>query len=253
MNKIEELLVKYCPEGVPKCRLGDVCEFQRGTTITSKDAVKGNVPVIAGGQTPSYYHNTSNRSGDTISVAGSGAYAGYVAYWTIPVYLSDAFSVNPRENISARYVYHFLKMNQDKIYRCQKGAGIPHVHGKDLASFIIPIPPLPVQQEIVHILDSFTDLQQNLQQELEARKKQFEVFREKLLSFNETVCGSARLDSICEVINGRAYKQEELLSSGKYRVLRVGNFFSNDSWYYSDLELDDKYYCSKGDLLYAWL
>ena len=60
------------------------------------------------------------------------------------------------------------------------------------------------------------------------------------------------LGEVCEVINGRAYSQPELLSEGKYRVLRVGNFFSNDSWYYSNLELEDKYYCNKGDLLYAW-
>ena len=60
------------------------------------------------------------------------------------------------------------------------------------------------------------------------------------------------LKEICEVINGRAYRQPELLNEGKYKVLRVGNFFSNDSWYYSDLELEDKYYCNKGDLLYAW-
>ncbi|MET4726177.1 type I restriction enzyme S subunit [Bradyrhizobium japonicum] len=52
--------------------------------------------------------------------------------------------------------------------------------------------------------------------------------------------------------NGRAYKQEELLEQGKYRVLRVGNFFTNGSWYYSDLELEEAKYCEKGDLLYAW-
>ena len=52
--------------------------------------------------------------------------------------------------------------------------------------------------------------------------------------------------------NGRAYKQEELLESGKYPVLRVGNFFTNKNWYYSDLELDETKYCDNGDLLYAW-
>ena len=55
-----------------------------------------------------------------------------------------------------------------------------------------------------------------------------------------------------EFINGRAYKKEELLSSGKYKVLRVGNFFTNNSWYYSNLELTEDKYCYKGDLLYAW-
>jgi type I restriction enzyme S subunit len=53
-------------------------------------------------------------------------------------------------------------------------------------------------------------------------------------------------------LNGRAYKQDELLDKGKYRVLRVGNFFSNNHWYYSDLELEEDKYCEKGDLLYAW-
>jgi len=61
-----------------------------------------------------------------------------------------------------------------------------------------------------------------------------------------------RMQEVIEFVNGRAYKKEELLSKGKYRVLRVGNFFTNDSWYYSDLELPEEKYCFKGDLLYAW-
>ena len=60
------------------------------------------------------------------------------------------------------------------------------------------------------------------------------------------------LGDIATFINGRAYSQDELLSSGKYKVLRVGNFYTNDSWYYSDMELDDKYYAEEGDLLYTW-
>jgi type I restriction enzyme S subunit len=60
------------------------------------------------------------------------------------------------------------------------------------------------------------------------------------------------LGEVCRFINGRAYKQPELLSQGKYPVLRVGNFFTNDNWYYSNLELDEDKYCDKGDLLYAW-
>ena len=61
-----------------------------------------------------------------------------------------------------------------------------------------------------------------------------------------------KLGEIATFINGRAYSQEELLSSGKYKVLRVGNFYTNDSWYFSDLELEDKYYAEEGDLLYTW-
>ena len=61
-----------------------------------------------------------------------------------------------------------------------------------------------------------------------------------------------RMETILTFVNGRAYKKSELLDHGKYRVLRVGNLFTNTSWYYSDLELDSSKYCHYGDLLYAW-
>ena len=61
-----------------------------------------------------------------------------------------------------------------------------------------------------------------------------------------------RMQNVLEFINGRAFKKDELLSRGKYKVLRVGNFFTNNEWYFSDLELPDDKYCYDGDLLYAW-
>ena len=60
------------------------------------------------------------------------------------------------------------------------------------------------------------------------------------------------LGEVVTFLNGRAYKQPELLSEGKYKVLRVGNFYTNDKWYYSDLELEEDKYCDRGDLLFAW-
>ncbi|WP_299081122.1 restriction endonuclease subunit S [uncultured Paraglaciecola sp.] len=63
---------------------------------------------------------------------------------------------------------------------------------------------------------------------------------------------SKKLGDVCRLINGRAYKKHEMLSEGKYPLLRVGNFFTNRSWFYSDLELNEDKYCDKGDLLYAW-
>ena len=123
----------------------------------------------------------------------------------------------------------------------------------DIGKICIPIPSLSEQTRIVGILDTFTDSIENLKQQIAERRKQYEFYRDQLLDL-EGKEGVVRflLKDVCEVINGRAYSQQELLSEGKYRVLRVGNFFSNDSWYYSDLELEDKYYCENGDLLYAW-
>ena len=115
MSKLQELIDRLCPNGVDFKPLGEVCEFQRGDTLSSKDAIEGDVPVMAGGQKPSCYHNVANRSGETIVVAGSGAYAGFVTYWNIPVFVSDAFTVNPSNCMLPKYVFYFLKNNQEKI------------------------------------------------------------------------------------------------------------------------------------------
>lgn len=157
--------------------------------MSSKDAISGSVPVMAGGQKPSCYHNTANRTGETIVVAGSGAYAGFVSYWNIPVFVSDAFTVNPKECLSPKFVFYFLKNIQEKIHSTKKGAGVPHVHGKDIEKFLIPVPPLEVQEEIVRILDKFSDYAAELQAELQARKEQYEYYRNLLLTFNPSACG----------------------------------------------------------------
>lgn len=158
-------------------KLGEVCSFKRGRTITAKDAVDGNVPVIAGGQTPSYYHNESNRTGETITVAGSGAYAGFISYWNQPIFISDAFSVDPQSCLNHKYLFHWLKMNQAKVFGTQKGAGVPHVHGSDIANFLIPIPSILEQQRIVKKLDTFTSSIDNLKQQIVQRRKQYEYYR----------------------------------------------------------------------------
>ena len=162
-------------------KLGEVCSFNRGRTITAKDAVEGDIPVIAGGQTPSYYHNEANRTGESITIAGSGAYAGFVAYWNQPIFVSDAFTVNPKEGLKHKYLFHWLKLKQDKVFATQKGAGVPHVHGKDIAGFSIPLPSLSEQERIVGILDTFTSSIENLKAQISLRRKQYEHYRDKLL------------------------------------------------------------------------
>lgn len=178
--KIDNLLRDLCPEGVKRVRLGDCCIFQRGSTITAKDAVPGDVPVIAGGQKPAYYHNVANRFGETITVAGSGAYAGFVAYWKQPIYVSDAFTIAPKDGCcSYKYLYYFLKNNQEWIHNTKKGSGVPHVHPSSIDNLLLPLPPLPVQKAIVSYLDKLT----SLTAELELQKKRYDFYRNRLLSF----------------------------------------------------------------------
>ena len=179
MSKIDKLLKN---EKVEWKKLGDVCEFKRGQTITKKDITNGDIPVIAGGQKPAYYHNLSNRSGITIAVSGSGAYAGFISYWEQPIFLSDAFSIEPNESLNKRYLYHWLMSIQNKIFELKQGSGIPHVYSRDLGRFEIPIPSMETQEKIVKTLDKFTNYVTELQAELQARTKQYEYYRDMLLS-----------------------------------------------------------------------
>lgn len=194
MSKLEELIKEFCPNGVDYKKLNEVCTFNRGTSITSKDANEGNIPVISGGQKPAFYHNVSNRPANTITVAGSGAYAGYVAIWDKPIFCADSFSVDiiNEEQLNKRYLYHYLLSKQSEIFAKKQGAGIPHVHGKDIASLKIPLPALPVQREIVRILDSFTLYSAELTAELTARRKQYEFYRDKLLTFDATISANVK-------------------------------------------------------------
>ncbi len=206
MNKIQKMLQDLCPNGVEWKTLGECCVFQRGSTITAKDAVEGEVPVIAGGLKPAYYHNVANRTGETITIAGSGAYAGYVSYWDIPIYVSDAFSISPKdETFTVKYLYYFLKNNQEKIHNTKKGSGVPHVHPSSIQHFSIPIPPLEVQVEIVNLLDKFTQLSAELKAELKLRRKQYDYYRNHLLSFdsNSTTVHWMPLGEVAEYAKGR--------------------------------------------------
>ena len=106
MKYIDTLLQGASMEWKP---LGEVAELKRGTTVTKNIAKEGIYPVISGGQQPAYYIDQFNRRGETITVAGSGAYAGFVMYWNEPIFVGDAFSVKANEEqVLLRYIYHFL-------------------------------------------------------------------------------------------------------------------------------------------------
>ena len=183
MSKLEELIEQYCPDGVEYKALGEVTIMKRGTSATKGIMQEGNIPVISGGRQPAFYCNASNRTGKVITVAGSGAGAGYVQYWNEPIFVCDAFSIQGNETLNTKYVYYVLTSIQEKIYSTKKGGGVPHVHISSIDKFEIPVPPLPVQEEIVRILDTFTELQAELQAELQKRKQQYNYYRDNLLNF----------------------------------------------------------------------
>lgn len=176
--------------------LGEVANFRRGTAITKKSTTPGKVPVVANGPIPTYFHGEKNREGQTVVIARSGVYAGYVSFWNEPIFLTDAFSAHPDCTIlDPKFVYYVLKNKQDHIHAMKKGAGVPHVRVKEFESYDVPIPPLAEQKRIVAILDKFdaltTSLSEGLPREIELRQKQYEYYRNLLLSFPQ----SAALES----------------------------------------------------------
>lgn len=152
--------------------LGDMAVIEKGQTITSDEIIEGNFPVIAGGQTSPYNHNTYNYKGNCITISASGAYAGYVWYHETPIFASDCMVVysNEEEKMSTLFLSEILKLKQSEIYDMQQGAGQPHVYAKDIYSIQIPLPPLSKQIEIAdHI------------KEIRSQAKQLEIESEQII------------------------------------------------------------------------
>lgn len=220
MSRIEELIKEKCPNGVEYKRLKDICSFQRGQAITIKNLEEGDYPVIAGGQNPAFYCNKFNRNYECITISSSGAYAGFINYWNEKILCTDSFSIisNDKNILSNKFLFHFLKSKQEIVYQKKKGAGIPHVHISDVDIMRIPVPPIEVQVEIVRILDKFSELGSELEAELEARKKQYEYYRNKLLKKNYI---EYKLDDLCYITSGGTppRKQNEFWDNGTIKWL----------------------------------
>ena len=136
--------------------LGEVCEIRKGISITRKEVVEGSIPVIAGGQKPSAFHNRANRTGETITVSASGAYAGFVSYFKEPIFASDCSTIKPKDGrLMGTFLFHVLKSKQAEIYKLQVGMGQPHVYPKALSSFRIPLPPLETQREVMAEIENY--------------------------------------------------------------------------------------------------
>lgn len=146
--------MKTMTTSAPLAALEEVAKIQKGSTITAKNAVHGEVPVIAGGTKPAYFHNESNRAANAITVSASGA-AGYVSFHPHPIFASDCITVESLdlEVVDQRYLFLALLSMQDHIYSLSRGTALQHVYAKDLKSLQIPVPHIAEQRRIVEVLD----------------------------------------------------------------------------------------------------
>ncbi len=164
--------------------------------------------------------------------------------------------VRPNQDV-ANYLSMYFQSNayRRKISEVAIGANINNIRNEHIDALELPIGSNAEKEKVVA---SFSLLQQIIDGRKQQLHKLDELIKSRFIElFGDPVLNQhgwrkVALEVNATLLNGRAYKQDELLDSGKYPVLRVGNFFSNRGWYYSDLELDDDKYCDNGDLLYAW-
>ena len=209
MNKIEQMLQELCPEGVEYKKLGEVCEIQRGVRVTKQQlSMNGAYPVYQNSLIPLGRYDKSNQPAGTPFVIIGGA-AGDIAYSDVDFWAADdCLCVECLGNINSKYVYYCLINKQHVLKRQVRKASVPRLSRSAVESFEIPIPPLPIQKEIVRILDHFTELTASLQAELQARQEQYEYYRNKLLMFTKNGGGTQsvtwmKMSEICaKIISG---------------------------------------------------
>ncbi len=117
--------------------IGDYITPKRGKGLLSKDAIRGNIPVIAGGLEPSTYHNVPNTQPPVLAISASGANAGYVSLWNIPIWSSDSSYIDSTMTDDVYFWYTLLKARQEEIFDAQTGSAQPHIYPKHIAAMPI--------------------------------------------------------------------------------------------------------------------
>jgi len=155
-------------------KLGEVCELSKGKTITRATTSAGEIPVIGGGLGPTYYHNVANRKPPVITISASGANAGFVNLWEVPIWASDCTTIVEKAGSPATlgYVYKYLQSRQEYINaKLRRGSAQPHVYLSDIAELEISLPSLDEQRQIVVKLDSvFSQIEDLRIKTIEQRK-----------------------------------------------------------------------------------
>lgn len=274
MARIDELIQRLCPDGVEYKPLGEVGAFLRGSGFQKKHFTDRGTPCIHYGQLYTHYglsaRSTLSFLDPEFAKGKKGAKAGDLVIATTSenvedvgkacawlgendiVVSNDAFVF--RHSLEPMFASHLFAsaLFQEQKMRFITGAKVHRISGDSMAKIIVPVPPLEVQQEIVRILDAFTELEANLQRELDARKRQYEHYRDELLSFGDGVervpLGDIGQFSMCKRV-----MKDQTSPEGEVPFYKIGTFGGEPDAYISR-SLFEEYrgrypYPNKGDLL----
>lgn len=237
LDSINRVVQAFCSEGVPYKSVSEIAKICRGQ-VMSKDFLRDNA-----GEYPVYSSQTENDGmlgkittymfdGEYLTWTTDGANAGTVFYRKGKFSVTNVCGVIDvtDETISTKYLFYVL--NREAPQYVNKGMGNPKLMSNVMAKIRIPLPPLPVQQEIVRILDSFTELTTELNKkltaELTARRKQYEHYRDELLTFGDDVLKIP----LCKLFNTRngytpSKTESEFWSNGTVPWFRMEDIREN--------------------------
>jgi len=223
VSRLEELIQILCPNGVEYVSLGEFASINKGEQLNlTKMTDDAPYPVMNGGVSPSGKYHEFNTEENTITVSQGGASAGYVNFLLTKFWAgAHCYVVKPKnERVNNKYLFYFIKNSETKIQGAKYGAGIPGLNKSTLENLSFPLPPLTVQEEIVRILDTFsgvvTELEQKLEAEQAARVRQYQHYRNELLSFDSK---SKIMEKLLSQICLEGVKYERL--GGKEGICRV--------------------------------
>lgn len=226
MKNLETLIQELCPDGVEFVKLGDVCKsLSKGTLKTTDLVEQGEFPVINSGRELYGYYNQYNNEGNAITVAARGEYAGFITYMKNPFWaggLCYPYRTINENLMVTKFLFYVLKKEEKKnMEKLVVRGSIPALNKSSFDRVEIPLPPIEVQTEIVHILDKLTSLEAELEAEQEAeqdcRKRQYEYYRDKLLSFDNVGDQEVEWKKMSEVgtfIRGKRFVRTDIVEEG---------------------------------------
>ena len=186
MNKIEQLIEELCPQGVEFLALEDVCEVANNgrKPIRADLRISGNIPYYGANNIQDYVEGFTH-DGNYVLIAedGSASLDNYSIQYTEGKFWANnhVHVIKGTGGLNNRFLFHYLRSMNFRSFL--SGGDRAKLTKAKMVGIKIPIPPLTIQKEIVKILDNFTRLEAELEAELEARKKQYEHYREELLTF----------------------------------------------------------------------
>lgn len=224
MSEISDMIQRLCPDGVEYRKLGEVGNINRGIRVVKNDLqISGLYPVFQNSLTPLGQYNQYNYDANTAFVISAGA-AGDIGFSKTRFWAADdCLVITPFDKIVSKFIFYYLMSQQPYIKSRVRKASIPRLSKDVIYNLEIPVPPLEVQRKIVEVLDNFSELTAELTAELEARKKQYEYYRDNLLNFSQIAPPNSvkwmKLGEICSPIDNIKWK----MTSRSYQYIDLSS------------------------------